>query len=494
MNIFIVVLFCFMSAMLIVGFISAKKKEETLSDYFVAGRQMNIWIVAGTYGASFMSAGTFLGTIGYNFAYGWAALWQVIGTITALFLLAILLAKKFWRFGYYYDGYTMPDVIAHRYPSKWARGIYAIIILTIYVVGMAAMYMGFYTILSLVSGFPYLVCVIIGAVVVAIYTYSGGARAVAWTDTMCMFVMLAAMLILVPACLHYSGGFEALVTAYGQSPIPEGTTWQGGAALLSKTNSYLIFPMSFAWFMVWTTGNMSQPHQVTRMYLAKNEKTAIGALALVMIPFTFIYIGGVVIANYARVLNPYLPRIDSAFPSVALSILPPLLAAIVLMGVIAAIISTCSTMLIIASQCTSYDIYKKLINPEATDKEVLKISRATIIICSILSIVIAYFAQTITGLIFLWSSAFAMMGAGVLPSLIGAFYWKRANVPANLSSMIVGFGYTAAMYLFPALRPAWAQHPILPGLILSTVVFIIVALLTKKPDKEVIDKFFGGQP
>ena len=112
-------------------------------------------------------------------------------------------------------------------------------------------------------------------------------------------------------------------------------------------------------------------------------------------------------------------------------------------------------------------------------------------ICSILSIVIAYFAQTITGLIFLWSSAFAMMGAGVLPSLIGAFYWKRANVPANLSSMIVGFGYTAAMYLFPALRPAWAQHPILPGLILSTVVFIIVALLTKKPDKEVIDKFFG---
>ena len=84
-----------------------------------------------------------------------------------------------------------------------------------------------------------------------------------------------------------------------------------------------------------------------------------------------------------------------------------------------------------------------------------------------------------------------MMGAGGLPSLGGVFYWKRANSKACLSSMVVGFTSTAAMYLFPSLMPDWAVHPILPGLILSVSVFIIVALSTKKPEKEIIDMFFG---
>ena len=174
-----------------------------------------------------------------------------------------------------------------------------------------------------------------------------------------------------------------------------------------------------------------------------------------------------------------------------LSIMPDALAAVVLVGIIAAIISTSSTMLIITSQCTSYDIYKKLLKPDASEKQVLRISRGTIIVCTILSVVIAYFAQNISGLIFLWSSAFAMMGAGILPSLIGAFYWKRANTPANIASMLVGFISTALMYLFPVLLPSWAQHPILPGLILSFATFVIVALVTRKPTDEQLEPFFG---
>ena len=148
-------------------------------------------------------------------------------------------------------------------------------------------------------------------------------------------------------------------------------------------------------------------------------------------------------------------------------------------------------MLIITSQCTSYDIYKKLVAPEASEEKVLKISKATIIVCTVLAVVIAYFARNISGLIFLWSSAFAMMGAGILPSLIGAFYWKRANTPANIASMLVGFLSTALMYLVPGLLPTWAQHPILPGLVLSSLTFIVVALATQKPTQEQLEPFFG---
>ncbi len=491
MNTYIVILFAFMAIMLIFGFWATTRNKETAEDYFVAGRSMNAYIVAGTYGASFLSAGSFLGTIGFNYAYGFAAGWQLIGTLTAMFVLATFFASKFWKFGYYNGGMTMPDLIGTRYPSKWSRGIYAVLILCIYTVGLAAMFMGFNTVLGMVSDIPYMGGIIVGAIVVLIYTMSGGARAVAWTDTVCAVLMLFAVVVTLYISLRNSGGFEHLCELFAQSTTPEGTNWIEGGALLTKTNSYLIFGVSFGWFMVWATGNLCQPHQITRMYLAKDEKTARKAVAICMIPFSLIYIGGLIIGAYGRTIAPDLVKYDTCFPYVVMASFPTIMAAVILMGIIAAIISTCSTMLLITSQCTSYDIYKKMINQNASEEKVIKISRVTMAVVILLAIFIAYEAQNIPGLIFLWSSAFAMMGAGILPSLIGAFYWKRANAPANISSMIVGFASTAMMYKWPELKPDWGAHPILPGMVLSFIVFIVVAFLTKPESKETIDKFFG---
>ena len=491
MNPYVIVFALYIITLLVVGALAAKRNKETTEDYFVAGRSMSMWVVAGTYGASFLSAGSFLGTLGYNYRFGIAAGWQLIGTLTCMFCLAIFFAKKFWRFGYYNNACTMPDLIGMRYPSKFGRGFYSIMILCIYTVGMASMYMGLNAVLSLVTDIPYMAGIIIAAVVVMIYTWSGGARAVAWTDTVCMVLMVLAMVITLTVALKNGGGLENLMTLYGQSVTPEGQTWQQGSDLISATNNYLTVGMSAAWFLVWATGNLCQPHQMTRMYLAKNEKHAIFAVAIVMIPFAIVYIGGLIIAAYARVRFPALAATDQAFPSVVLDSMPPVVAAVILVGIISAIISTASPMLIITSQCTSYDIYKKLVAPEASEEKVLKISKATIIVCTVLAVVIAYFARNISGLIFLWSSAFAMMGAGILPSLIGAFYWKRANTPANIASMLVGFLSTALMYLVPGLLPTWAQHPILPGLVLSSLTFIVVALATQKPTQEQLEPFFG---
>ena len=114
------------------------------------------------------------------------------------------------------------------------------------------------------------------------------------------------------------------------------------------------------------------------------------------------------------------------------------------------------------------------------------------VVCTLISIVIAYYAQEISSLLFLWSSAFAMMGAGVLPTLVCTFYWKRANSYGCLASMVIGFASTAAMYLWPGLTPSWAVHPIIPGLVLSTAAMIIVSLCTKKPSKEIEEMFFDG--
>ncbi|WP_158738041.1 sodium:solute symporter [Alteribacillus sp. YIM 98480] len=493
MNIYVMVLLVYLVFLIVLGVYASKRGQNTSEDYYVAGRSMSKWVVAGTYGASFMSAGTFIGQMGANYSIGWVQIWNFNATLLPMFVLAVFFAKKFWRVGYYYEARSMPDIIALRYPSKFTRGFYSLLILMIYTVGMASMYLGIFTVLSLVTGLSYMTCIIIGAVAVLIYSLMGGARGVAWTDTACLVIMLFAIGVSVTVALVNSGGFVNLVTAFSQATAPEGKPWAEGAGLVSPTNNYFSLSMVISFFLVWSLGNLSQPHQMTRVYLAKDEKAAISGVALILIPNCLILIGGLIIAAYARVTYPNLDQIDYAFPSVVLGALPPIVAAVVLVGIIAAVLSTASTMLIISSQCTGYDIYKKLINPNASDRSVVKISRVTMVICTIISILIAYLAQTVQGIFFLWSSAFAMMGAGVLPSLVGIFYWKKANSQACLSSMLVGFGSTAAMYIFPSLMPGWAVHPILPGLILSVSVFIIVAIFTKKPDNEIIEMFFGDK-
>lgn len=491
MNIYVVVLILYLAFLLVLGFSAARKGKETPEDYYVAGRSMNKWVVAGTYGASFMSAGTFIGQIGANYSIGWVQIWNMNATLLPMFVLAAFYAKKFWRIGYYYNAQSMPDLIGLRYPSKITRGVYSVIIFLIYTVGMASMYLGIYTILSLVTDLSYMTCIIIGAISVLLYSLMGGARAVAWTDTASLGIMLFAIIAAGTVALVKGGGFVNIVTEFGQSSAPEGSSWVEGSGLVSATNNNFTLPVVISFFLVWGLGNFSQPHQMSRVYLAKNEKAAISGVALILIPNAIILIGGLIIGAYARINYPNLEIIDHAFPTVVLETLPSLLAAIVLTGIIAAVLSTASTMLIISSQSTAYDIYKKMINPEVSDKKVVNISRVTMVICTIIAILIAYMAQTVEGIFFLWSSAFAMMGAGVLPSLVGVFYWKRANSAACLSSMIAGFLSTSLMYMFPALTPSWAVHPILPGLILSVSIFIIVGLVTKKPDQEIIEMFFG---
>lgn len=493
MNVYIVVLLVFMATMLFIGWISARKSDGTVSDYYVGGRKMSKWVVAGTYAASFLSAGSFLGTIGFNYAYGWAAIWQLLGTLTALLFLGLVLAPKFWRFGYYNDSYTLPDVFAMRYSKKWSRGIFACVILAMYTFGMAAMYMGFNSVLGIVTNLPYMATIILGAIVVLIYTMTGGVRAVAWTDTACFVIMLGSMVVMIPTILYISGGFEELAISFANTPPkPEGTAWIEGTSLTSTTNGYLTISVSLAWFSIWLFGNISQPHQITRMYLAKDEKTARAAITLVIIPFALIYLSGMLIASYARVIEPALEKIDMAFPTAVLSIFPPAIAAIILMGIIAAIMSTSSTMLLISSQCVGHDLYKSLINKDASEKKVVSISRITMVVCTILSLIIAYFAQSLPGLLFLWSTAFAVMGAAVFPSLIAAFYWRRANAAGNLASMTVGVVLTIFWFVIPELRP-FDLHPILPGIAISTIVLIIVSLLTPKTKKDVLDIFFNDK-
>src|SRR5699024_2928452 len=142
-------------------------------------------------GASFMSAGTFIGQIGANYSIGWVQIWNMNATLLPMFVLAAFYAKKFWRIGYYYNAQSMPDLIGLRYPSKITRGVYSVIIFLIYTVGMASMYLGIYTILSLVTDLSYMTLILIGVIFVLLSSLLGEPRVVVWSVSASIRVIIS---------------------------------------------------------------------------------------------------------------------------------------------------------------------------------------------------------------------------------------------------------------------------------------------------------------
>jgi SSS family transporter len=477
--------------MLILGYAANKRnKSADASEFFVVNRTLGIFLCAGTYSASFLSAGTFVGTAGVIYSLGWVYVWQLIGSLAGPFFLCMVLVPKFWRYGYYNSALSMPDLFAERYSAKWSRIIFSLVIVIVYIFGMASMYLGLNAVWGLISDIPLIWIVAVSAVVIAIFSINGGARGVTWTDTACSVIMVVSVIVMSIIILTKVGGFEALAMKFGASPQVEGTSWMYGKDLIAPTNAYYTVSMTIAWNLIWFLGNTSQPHQVTRAYLAKNEKVARGAIAMAEVFFIIVVFTIPLVGAYARVLFPSLEKADYAFPAVIMATLPPVIAGFVLVAIVAAIFSTASTMLIISGQCVSYDLYKKMLHPEASDKQVLRMSRVAMAACSALAVIIAYFAQTLPSLLFLWSSAFALMGSSIAPSLVAAFYWKGATAKGNIASMFTGMGISILLYLFPALKP-WGLHPLMPALVGSILVLIIVSKFTEKSSPESLDKFFG---
>ena len=486
------VLIGFCVVLVVVGYIANRKnKKDDIGDYFVVSRSLGVILCAGTYGASFLSAGTFIGNTGTLYSAGWVMSLQWLGAIGGIAYLAIVLVPRFWRFGYYNGGLSMPDIFGERFHGRYSRGIFAIAILIVYTVGLAAMYLGLNAVWGyIMPDLPFMFIVIVGGVVVMFYSISGGARGITWTDTICMLVMVAGVLIIFPIILNKIGGFELLATNFAAAAPVDGQSWMSGADLIAPSNASFPVTMTFAWALTWFLGNSSQPHQVTRAYLAKDERTARLAISFCMILVVIIHFASTVIAAYARGTYPPLGRADYAFPSVVVDLLPGFVGGIVLIAVVAAIFSTASTMLIICGQCVGYDIYMKMIKPAATQKEIISLSRITMAIITVIAIIITYFAQSIPTLLIIWSSAFAILGATIAPSLLAAFYWRGATPTGNIASMLVGMGVSLLLNIVPELRPM-GLHPLLPAILCSTITLIVVSKLSKPTPQERLDKFFN---
>lgn len=444
-----------------VGVYAATQKQDSTSDYLLADRQVNPWLVALSALSTGQSGFLFTGQAGYAYTQGLSAIWLAIGWAIGDYLAWLLVFKKLRQVSETTESETVPAFLAQKQPGyRWIAAISALI--TIFFLGTyaAAQLLAGSKALNSLFGWNYAWGIIIGAIIVVIYCFSGGIRASIWTDSVQTIVMIGALLMLLVVTLFASGGVGDIFSN------------------LSEIDPDLVelFPSNLAWgfmpfFLGWLVagfGAVGQPHIVVRamaidsadnMGKARDIRTICGFITA----FTAIFIGFA-----ARVLLPDLNDPELALLDLSQSLLPGILVGVILAGLFAATISTADSQILSCSAALTQDLFPGL----AKSYKFAKIG--TLIVTAIVLVIALANNDSVFGLItFAWS--ILASGLGVL--LILRSYEKPVATPVAIAIMLVGI--FVSMYWKLGLKLSGAVYEVFPGMAAGLLVYLIASLFVQ---------------
>ena len=473
---FIIYLVC----VLIVGFLTYRSNKSH-KDFFIAGRKLNPWVVAFSERSSGESAWLLLGLPGAALASGLLELWTAVGCILGIIFYWYVVAKDLRQETEKYNSITLPNFFAEKFGKgdKVLRVVSLLIIMFFFTFYLAAQFNGAGKVLNVTFNLPHITGIIIGAIVIVLYTMMGGFFAVAWTDLIQGIIMIGVLVIL-PIVgiieIHEQGqSLSSSVSAAGTeitSVVGGATGWAAIAVIIGGLS--------------WGLGYMGQPHLLTRFMAIKDPekiKTSRRIAIVWAIPAFFgaIIIGLVGLSLYGQ---GYFSDVERVMPQLANTLLPAWLAGIFISGAIAAMMSTADSQLLVITSSVIEDFYHKTLGKDVSEKTLLNLSRLITIFVGVAAFIIAITSKE---LIFsLVSYAWAGLGASFGPALLLMLKWKKTTKQGVLAGMLTGSIVTIV----------WQNIPFLAGLIterfssfvLAFLAVVIVSLLTKKNGKPSLRK------
>ncbi len=474
-------------AMLSIGlffFIKSRSKNE--AEYFLGGRGMGPWVTAMSAQASDMSAWLLMGLPGSILAFGLGQAWIGIGLALGTIANWIFVAARLRRFSKAAnDSITFPQYLSNRFVTKnpALQIICAIIFLVCFTVYVASAFVAGTTVFT--SVFPALdpnTARLIFAVIIIIYTFLGGFKAVCWTDFFQGILMLIALLA-VPVVIVLTKDISAAAI----TDITVGETTYGFTA-----NPFVADWKEIVSGLAWGLGYFGMPHIIVRFMSIKKasmaKKSAIVAIIWVVISLT----ATIFVAYFGRMLIGQQLLEKSAqstvFIELARMLFPSFIAGILLAAIIAASMSTADSQLLVASSSFTSDIYKPVFRKNASDKEVLWVGRIVVLLVS----VIAYFIASSKGeganvIMNLVENAWAGFGAAFGPVVLLSLYWKRFTYAGAIAGIVSG-GATVVLWI-SFLSKSTGIYELFPGFMVCLVFSVVVSLLTKAPSEEVTALF-----
>ena len=472
-----------------------RKHSTDVNGFVLGGRSVGPWLTAFAYGTSYFSAVVFVGYAGqFGWKYGIAATWAGIGNALLGSLLAwAVLGRRTRIMTQHLDSATMPQFFQARFNSEALKLAASAIIFIFLIPYTASLYNGLSRLFAMAFDIDYAWCVIIMAILTAIYVIAGGYMATAINDFIQGIIMIIGIVAVIAAVLNSNGCFLEALNKLGQVSDPSVSNTPGVFASFFGPD-----PVNLLGVVILTSlGTWGLPQMVQKFYAIRNEKQ-IGKGMIISTIFAAIVAGGCYfLGGFGRLYDVDVAAegFDAVIPTM-LSGLPTVLIALVIVLVLAASMSTLSSLVLTSSSTLTLDFIKGRIARNMDEKKQLLVMRALIVVFIAISVVLAIVQHTsaVTFIAQLMGVSWgALAGAFLAPFLYG-LYWKgvtRASVWCSfIFSTVVMLANTVAKPLFPALL----QSPINAGafcMIAGLVIVPVVSLVTPRVSKAHVDSVFA---
>jgi sodium/proline symporter len=490
----------YLVAMVAIGLWYARRSNTNLEEYFIAKRSFGPWVAALSAEASDMSGWLLMGLPGVAFFTGLGeAFWTALGLFIGTWVNWAVVAKRLRSYSQIADNaITLPEFFSKRFHDKKRilLAIAAIISLVFFSIYVGAQFITFGKLFSNLFGANMVAMVILGAVLVLFYTLLGGFWAVGMTDLIQGLLMGAALVLVLLFGLAYAGGFAGVANNLKNFPgfldffgVANPT---GGASPLFGPSGVKYSFITIVSIMAWGLGYFGMP-QVLIRFMAIKKTSMIKSAAIIGVVWCFIaQLAAVCIGLIGRAMysGQYMTGSDSEniFMLMSSNFFPPLLAGIVISGILAASMSSCDSYMLIVSSSLANDIYKDVFKKNADEATVMWIARIAMVLVTIFGILVAVSGnQSIFRVV---SYAWAGLGASFGPLVLFSLFWKRTTFAGALSGMITG-GAMVVIWknLIAKLHPVLSVYELLPAFIISCVVILVVSLATTAPSAEIEKEF-----
>jgi SSS family solute:Na+ symporter len=459
--------------MVSVGIITARFSSKGIGEFFLGGRKMKSFVVALAAVTSGRSAWLLIGVSGLAFTRGVSAIWAVVGYITVELFMFIFPGKRLRYFTGKMGDITVPDYLESRFEDgRHLLRLFALIPILIFMTAyVSAQFNAGGVSLSASYNVTQLQGILITAGIVIFYTILGGFMAVCLTDMLQgLFMIFALMILPIIAIIHFGGLCKLLLTLQNMSPGYIDTFAISFGALISYAG------IGF--------GSAGNPHILNKYMSIENPEKLnksglIGTIWNVLMAWGAIFIGLAGRAIYQDVANLPDKNPEKVYPLLGSQHLHPFLFGLTIAAIFAAIMSTASSQLLVASSAVVRDFYQKILakNKTISEKRLVLLSRAITLLVALVALVFAAYANKLVFYLVLF--AWGGLGAAFGPSILLSLYWKKITREGVIAGILVGTLTEIVWYLIPSLKAMVSEW--VPAFILSLITVVLVSLFARPP-------------
>ncbi|MBR5287058.1 MAG: sodium:solute symporter [Clostridia bacterium] len=474
-----------------------RKHATDVNGFVLGGRSVGPWLTAFAYGTSYFSAVVFVGYAGqFGWKYGVAATWAGIGNALLGSLMAWgLLGRRTRIMTQHLNSATMPQFFSERFNSPALKTASSVVIFIFLIPYTASLYNGLSRLFGMAFDIDYSVCVIVMAILTAIYVIAGGYMATAINDFVQGIIMIVGIIAVVGAVLKGQGGFMEALNKLAQVNDPAVSTAPGVFASFFGPE-----PVNLLGVVLLTSlGTWGLPQMVQKFYAIKSEQ-AITKGTIISTVFAALVAGGCYfLGGFGRL---FADRVDiatqgyDAIIPAMLSDLSPFLISVVVVLVLSASMSTLSSLVLTSSSTLTLDLIKDKMVKDMDEKKQLLVMRALIVVFILISVVLAIiqYKSSVTFIAQLMGVSWGALAGAFLAPFIFGLYWKRTTVASVWTSFIFSTVVMLANIVFKGSFPAILQSPINAGalcMIAGLVLVPVVSLFTAAPEKAHVDAVFS---